>query len=342
MTKENIPQTMSLCVIALNEEAFLPALLENIRAQEYPHDLMEVVLVDSGSVDGTRKIMEDFRASEYGFSRVTVVDNPGKSQPAGWNVAIAASQGDVIARVDAHSVIPPEYSRILMEDLQAGEDVAGGKAARISCDESPWSRVLLEVENALFGCGISTSRLICRKQYASSLSFPVYRRSVFEKVGLFNETLVRTEDNEIHYRMRRAGYRLLMDPRVKVSLYARNSFPSMLRQKHQNGYWIGRTSLVCPRCLSPWHFAPVVFVVAVIVSAMLAICGVWQAAALLWVAYGGVVFLSTMRCIISDGFFSFLQLLLPVLFLSLHSVYGVGTLHGILDALRSGGKKENQ
>ena len=185
MMQEKAPQTISLCVIALNEEAFLPALLENIKAQEYPHDLMEVVLVDSGSVDATRRIMEDFGASCNGFSRVTVVDNPGKNQPAGWNVAIAASRGDVIARVDAHSVIPPEYSRLLMEDIQAGEDIAGGKASRISSDGSPWSRVLLEAENAMFGCGISTSRLICRKQYASSLSLPVYRRSVFEKVGLF-------------------------------------------------------------------------------------------------------------------------------------------------------------
>ena len=158
----------------------------------------------------------------------------------------------------------------------------------------------------------------------------------------FNETLVRTEDNEIHYRMRRAGYRLLMDPRVKVSLYARNSFPSMLRQKHQNGYWIGRTSLVCPRCLSPWHFAPALFLAAAVVSVILAICGIWQAAALLLAAYGGVVLLSTMQSIVADGFFSCLQFLLPFLFLSLHLVYGAGTFRGMFDVLRSEGKGINK
>ena len=97
-----------------------------------------------------------------------------------------------------------------------------------------------------------------------------YRREVFEKVGLFNENLGRTEDNEMHYRIRKAGYRLCYDPQIHSWQYVRSSVPGMMKQKYGNGEWVARTLGVCPGCLSIYHFVPFAFVLAIIVTTILA------------------------------------------------------------------------
>ena len=83
---------------------------------------------------------------------------------------------------------------------------------------------------------------------------------------LHNEALARTEDNEIHYRMRKAGFKLRFCPDIISYQHTRSSLPKMLKQKYANGYWIGKTSKVCPGCLSIYHFVPWAFVMAIIVT----------------------------------------------------------------------------
>ena len=118
----------------------------------------------------------------------------------------------------------------------------------------------------MFGSSIASYRNNPGKTYVKSLFHAAYRREVFEKVGFFNEELVRTEDNEIHYRMRKAGYKLCFDPDIISYQYTRSSLKAMLKQKYANGYWIGKTSKVCPKCLSIYHFVPFAFVSAIIAS----------------------------------------------------------------------------
>ncbi len=326
------PETLSLCVIALNEEAFLPSLLEDLRNQTYDHALTEIILVDSGSSDGTRALMEAFSAS-HDFRRVQIADNPGKTQPAGWNVALDAACCEVVARIDAHGRIPPDYSRLVMEDIRSGEDVVGGPCVRVAAKDRPWCRVLLEAENAMFGSGFSLSRRGRERRYVATVSKPAYRREVFRRVGRFNETLLRTEDNEIHYRIRQAGYRILLDPRIRTSLVSRCDLSSMLRQKHQNGYWVGRTFRVCPGCLSLYHFAPFFFLLALVSAFLLCIPGFCLPLIVLLILYGLFALGSMILSMIHDGFAP-LQFLLPVLFFLLHVTYGWGTCQGLLSGKR--------
>ena len=100
---------VSFCVVAYNEEEYLPSLFADICRQTYPREKIEVVLVDSGSGDRTRQLMEAFRDRESGFYGIQVLDNPGRIQAAGWNVAIRNFRGDVLARIDAHSKIPEDF-----------------------------------------------------------------------------------------------------------------------------------------------------------------------------------------------------------------------------------------
>ncbi len=324
---------LSVCIIAYNEENFLPRLLEDIKKQEYPHEFTEVVLIDGMSEDKTKAIMEAFKAEDNGFYNVQVLDNPARIQAAGWNVAIKNFTGDVLSRIDAHTHIPSDFSRKVMADIEQGENVVGGKRPCLVESDSKWSKMLLSTENALFGSSINSSRRSESKTYIKTMFHASYRREVFDKVGLFNEKLIRTEDNEMHYRIRQAGFRLLYDPEIVSYQYARSSLKRMIKQKFGNGYWIGLTVKVCPGCLSLYHFIPFVFVLAIIATSVIAASGFPWLSLLMWALYWLFAFVSMVIAMINDGF-SFAMLLMPFIFLILHVSYGIGTIAGLLDFKR--------
>ena len=227
---------LSVCIIAYNEENFLPRLLEDIKKQEYPHEFTEVVLIDGMSEDKTKAIMEAFKAEDNGFYNVQVLDNPARIQAAGWNVAIKNFTGDVLSRIDAHTHIPSDFSRKVMADIEQGENVVGGKRPCLVESDSKWSKMLLSTENALFGSSINSSRRSESKTYIKTMFHASYRREVFDKVGLFNEKLIRTEDNEMHYRMRVAGYKFYYDPSIVSWRRTRPTIGGLIKQKMLNGY----------------------------------------------------------------------------------------------------------
>ena len=156
--------TVSLCIIAYNEEKFLPNLLVDISNQTYPHELTEVVLVDGNSTDKTKSVMLDFQKSEHTFRSIQVVDNPKRIQAAGWNVAITHATCDVIIRIDAHTHIPAEFAEKNMRLQEQGEFVTGGVRPCVIEEPNAWKNTLLEVENSLFGSSIADSRHCTEKK----------------------------------------------------------------------------------------------------------------------------------------------------------------------------------
>ena len=323
-------ETVSLCVVALNEAKFLPNLLRDLENQTYPHEKTEIVLVDSGSSDDTRAIMEQFaREHRPDYLGIQVLPNPGGIQASGWNVAIRHFTGDVIIRIDAHTHIPAEFARKNMENLRGGEYVSGGIRPCVIENDTAWGRTLLETENSLFGSSVNISRRSRQKQYVKSLFHGAYRREVFEKSGVFSEQLLRTEDNEMHYRIRQNGYQICYDPEIVSYQYARSSLRRMIRQKYGNGYWIGLTLGVCPGCISLFHLVPFVFVLAILGTSALAALGWPLLSLLMWGAYGLFTLLGVL-CSILNGKATWLSWLMPVLFLILHVSYGIGTAVGLL------------
>lgn len=227
---------VSFCVIAYNEEKAISSLFNDIRNQDYPHDKMEVIFVNAMSEDRTRQLMEEFSKENNGFRRVVVLDNPKKIQAAGWNVAIKEAKGDIIMRIDAHTVIPKEFVSKNVECIQSGENVSGGPRPNIAEEDTPWKHTLLLAERSMFGSSIAPYRKGHHKSYVKSVFHGAYRREVFEKAGLFNENLGRTEDNEMHYRIREAGYKICYNPKIISYQHTRNTWSSMIRQKYGNGY----------------------------------------------------------------------------------------------------------
>lgn len=320
---------LSIGIVAYNEESFLPNLLNDMMLQKYPHELIEIVLIDSGSTDSTKSIMEKFKESKNDFYSIQILDNPKKIQAAGWNVAIRNFTGDVLARIDAHTKVTPEYSEQVMMNIKNGEMVVGGIRPCVIENTTPWSDTLLQVENSLFGSSINSSRRGQKKRYVKTMFHAAYKREVFDKVGLFNEKLLRTEDNEFHYRIRKAGYNLYYDPNIVSYQYSRNNFKKMIKQKYENGLWIGLTFKVCSGCISVYHMVPVAFVLAIIVTSLIAVYGVWQLSFLMWIMYGFFAVINTVISGIKNGFHVF-HILMPSIFLVLHISYGIGTFCGLL------------
>lgn len=320
---------VSFCVIAYNEEKNLKSLFSDIRNQDYPHEKMEIIFVDSMSTDGTQYLMKEFARENNGFDRVKILNNPKKIQAAGWNIAIREAKGDIILRIDAHTSIPQQFVTNSVKSIESGEWVTGGPRPNIVDGNTPWKHTLLLAEKSMFGSSIAPYRQSHHKTYVKSVFHGAYRREVFEKAGLFNENLGRTEDNEMHYRIRKAGYKICYDPQIVSYQHSRGTWKEMIRQKYGNGYWIGLTLGICPQCFSFYHFVPLFFVLAIAVCSVLALYGATIPLKCLIVLYVlANIIMSFLAACGEKKYFQYF--LLPIIFLSLHLAYGLGTLFGIL------------
>lgn len=330
-TRTEDVKTVSVGVVAYNEEAVIEKILADIVNQDYPHQDIEVILVDSASEDGTKKKLLDFaeKNAEYSFARVLVLDNPKRKQAAGWNIMIGQAQCDIVIRIDAHASIPTDFVRKNVALHQQGEMITGGPRPNIIDESTAWKETLFLAESSMFGSSIAPYRRQTGRHYVNSMFHAAYRRSIFEEVGVFNENLGRTEDNELHYRMRMAGYQFCYDPDIESFQHIRNTLSGMLKQKFGNGYWIGKTVKVCPGCLSIYHFVPFAFIFGIVLTTVLCVFHFPWLAIAMWSLYWLLALVMAVTGIVGRKKFLISDLLLPVLFLLLHITYGIGTLIGL-------------
>lgn len=323
--------TVSFAIVAYNEEKTLPRLLNDLAAQDYPHEKIEVLLVDSMSTDGTWALMERFAREHSDFLSVKLLKNEKKILPCGCNVMLENYTGDAIVRIDAHASIPADFVRKNVSLLQQGEMVCGGSRPNIIDENTPWKQTLLMAEQSMFGSGVAAYRASNQRRYVKSIFHGMYCREVYDTVGTYDERLTRTEDNDMSCRIRLAGYRLCYDPDIVSYQHTRSDLRGMVRQKYLNGYWIGRTMGINPRCFSLFHFVPFAFVLAILLTGVLALCGHPLLAELMWACYGVVAVGMSVLAAVQNENRSWHCLLLPFLFLLLHISYGVGTLVGLIE-----------
>ena len=328
---ENVWPSLSLCVIARNEETALPDLLRSILEQSYPHSAIQLLLIDSCSDDSTKQLMLSFK-NEHGkvFSEVLVLDNPGIRLANGWNVALEKVSCELVMRLDAHSEIPSDYIERCVSWIRKGEAICGGKVLNLPGSDSCEAIIANIAENSLFGGSIASFRHAEAPRYVSTLAFAVYRAVVFDDVGPFDTRLARTEDNEIHYRMRNAGYKFFYDPSIVSFRKTRSTVRGLIEQKYLNGFWIGMTLYVSPHCFSIYHFVPAAFVAALIASTLSAL--LWSAVPLvvLCVVYLAAIIAMTVASALVEEHNKALCIWLPVVFLLLHLAYGIGTIVGLI------------
>ena len=319
---------VSVVIGLLNEEKFLPRLIEDFKNQTYNHSKIELIFIDGMSKDKSWEILEDFKASNHDFYDVVLLKNPKVILSAGMNVGIKAARGECILKVDCHSHITENFIENNVKVIESGEDVCGGPRPNIIENEDGLSKTLLLVEENMFGSGIANYRKQTSKQYVSSVFQGMYKKEIFDKIGLLDEKVGRVEDNELHYRIRKNGYKIRYSNDILSYQYTRPTVNRMLKQKYSNGYWIGKVSHVYPKAFSIFHFVPFVFVLGIIFSLlMLPLTKLF--AVLLAVAYGLFTILVTLMTIINNKF-NATMLLIPILLFLVHFSYGLGTLVGLV------------
>lgn len=324
-------------VIAYNEQGNIETLLENLINQVYPHNKIEIILVDGMSKDETKLIMLDFQNKyQSEFLNIKVLDNEKRIQPCGWNIVINNATTEAIIRVDAHAIIPNDFVTQNVMCLETGEDVCGGTRTNIIDSDTFCAKSLLLAEVSMFGSGIAKYRNSSKKEYVNSVAHACYRKEVFDNVGLFNEKLLRSEDNDMHYRIRSKGYKICLEPKISSSYMTRNTFKNICKQKYGNGKWVGGTSKISPKIFSIYHFVPLLFILGIIFTTILALSSIVYPytlvlclpSVIMWGTYIALILFITTAIVIKNKNILFF-LSLPIIIFALHISYGIGTVVGI-------------
>jgi len=251
-----------------NEADYILQSLVALIEQDYSQDRMEIFVVDGMSTDNTRKIISDFSALHPQL-QIYILDNPGKIVPIGMNIALRQAKGKIIIRVDGHCNIAPDYVRKCVEHIQK-DNVDGVGGPMESIGETQMAKAIAIGMSSPFGVGNSAFRTTSgRSMLADTVPFPAYTRQIVERVGLYDEELVRNQDDEYNYRIRELGGKILLVDDVRSTYFSRTSLKGLWRQYYQYGFWKVRVLQKHPRQMSLRQFVPPALVASLLGSALL-------------------------------------------------------------------------
>jgi len=262
MVEIDLPM-VSVIAPCRNEARFIEKVIRTILENDYPSDLLEVLVVDGMSTDGTRDIVKKLCEQD---GRIRLLDNPQKIVPSAMNIGIKAARGEYIARIDCHSTYESSYLRKCISlARRTGADNAGGYWAILPGADTSVAKTIAVAAGTRFGVGNSVHRTGGTEQETDTVAFGTFRKEIFEKIGLYDERLVRNQDMELNYRIRQAGGRIIISPEIKVGYYSRATYRGLWQQSFNSGLWNPYTVwLAAGRGLSWRHFVPMFFVLGLI------------------------------------------------------------------------------
>ncbi len=290
-------------------------------------DQIEIILVDGMSTDGTREIGKRYQEL---YNNIRLIDNPGKIVPTGMNEALRLAKGNLIIRVDGHCVVEPDYVANCERHIQEhGLEGVGGPMRTVG--EDLISEVIALAMSSKFGVGNSSFRTESGlTKLADTVPFPAYTREIMQRVGLYDEELVRNQDDEYNYRIREAGGRILLAEDVRSTYYSRGTYGKLWKQYFQYGYWKVRVMQKHPLQMSLRQFVPPIFVLTICLAlvASLVFPWGWILLAALIGAYGIAALIASGMIAKSNGWH--LLGLIPLAFVIIHVSYGSGFLIGMV------------
>jgi glycosyltransferase involved in cell wall biosynthesis len=310
-----------------NEQGAVGACLDSFLRNATGETDVEILCVDGMSTDSTREIVQQRQQQD---ERIRLIENPRKIVPTGLNLAIRQSRGDFIMVVGCHAEYATDYiQRCLNVIARTGADHVGGYMTTLAGDATAPATAIAAATSSMFGVGNSSFRLSGPEREADTVPFGMYRREVFEKIGLYDERLVRNQDIELNWRLRKAGGRIIISPEIKLSYYNRATFRGLWQQAFNNGLWNPYTVWLTGGGLSLRHFVPMFFVFGLTGLAV----GAFFWSPLRWVLLGYVLTYLLGACAFAARA-SRAQRVSMVLvlwsFIVLHTAYGLGSLWSVL------------
>lgn len=321
---------VSVIIPCRNEERFIGKCLDSIIDNDYPKELLEVLIVDGISDDSTMGIVEKY-ADKYPY--INSYENPRKIVPTALNIGIEKSRGEIIIRMDAHNIYEKNYISQCVQYLEEyGADNVGGLWITLPGNNSLLGNAIALAISHPFGVGNAHYRIGTKKpKYVDTVPFGCYRRDVFSRIGLFDEQLVRNQDDEFNLRLIKNGGKILLVPTIVSYYYARDSLKKIARMFYQYGYFKPLVARKIGSVLTWRQLIPSVFVSSLLFFGLLSLFFYgfrWIFYPLL-ALYGFLnVYFSLSVAIKTDFRHAFL---LPLIFSTVHFSYGIGYLRGIWD-----------
>lgn len=316
---------VSVIVPIRNEREYIQNCLTSILKSDWPADQMEVLVIDGASDDGTIEIVQAIAKND---SRLKLMHNPRRIQTVALNLGIDAAVGDMVLRVDGHAEVEPDFVSQSVKALVDHPECwcAGGMVETVN--DTVLGKVIAAATSCPIGVGNSQFRIGTFEGYVDTVPFPIYWKWVFDRIGNFDEELVRNEDDELNARVVEHGGKIYLTPAIRSRYFSRSSFAKLWKQYYQYGVWRIRT--VQKRgSASVRYLVPLAFVMCVILSLTMAaifpVTAIWVAgcAALYFVG----LLVGAMMVSRRTGWFGFVTS--PIVFAILHFSYGLGSLFGV-------------
>ena len=320
---------VSLIIPSFNEERFIGPLLDQLLMQDYPHERFEILVADGVSTDKTREIVLDYTQKHSG---IRLLINEKRYVPFALNMGIRTAKGELIIILGAHAQYPGNYiSNLVNASSALKADLVGGICIASPADQSIKSLAIAKALSCPFGIGSSGFRTGANSvKKVDSVAFGCYRREVFEKVGYFDETLIRNQDDELSARIIKANGSIYMVPGVKATYYTRSKIKEVIRMFYQYGFFKPLVSMKTGKLTTLRQVIPPAFVLFLVVTS----------AGFFFDKLSGLALAGGMAVyFLADMYFTVklaidcsnwrLLLYLPWLFFVIHCCYGWGYLRGI-------------
>ena len=330
MIKESMHPFVTLIIPSFNEEKFIVPLLENILHQDYPRDQLEVFIIDGLSSDRTQKIIEEYHQR---YPYIQMLLNEMRFVPFALNIGIRKSRGEVIIRMDAHSEYPTNYISVLVKYLfELNADNVGGIWKTKPANDSPKAISIAITLSSIFGVGNSNYRLGVREiRKADTVPYGCFRKSLFDKIGLFDEELLRNQDDEFNARIIENGGSIYLIPDIAITYFARPDISSLVKMLFQYAYFKPLVNKKLKKPATIRQFIPPLFVLFLLLGWMV----IFLFPALIFLYIGGLG-----TYLLFDLFFTAKSMrdhkkvhplfYLPWIFFLQHMSYGFGYLAGTI------------
>jgi len=321
---------ISVILPSRNESNYISDTVDSIINQDYPKGRIEIIVADGMSDDGTRDIIQDYQKI---YPNIKLIDNPERIVPTGFNRALNVARGKFIIRVDGHTKIKNNYFNKCIELLEKKDalNVGGLMNAKGTgiIDE-----IVSNATSSRFGIGNAQFHYSMKGNWVDTVYMGAWKRKVFEKIGGFDEELIRNQDDEFNFRLIQDGGKIWLDPSIKSVYHPRNSLNKLFKQYFQYGFYKIRVMQKRKGFVSWRHLVPGIFVFSLLVSMLLLpmshfpfyliVCS-YLLANLIATLIESVKLLSqsTIQIIYSI-------ILTPITFFTIHFSYGLGFLMGLI------------
>lgn len=227
-------EKISVIIPCRNEAKYIERCLNSIIKANYPQDLVEVFVIDGMSTDNSSQIIERYTKK---YNNVFIVKNLKRSTPHGLNLGIKKSNSEIIVILGAHAEISTNFFSECINGLKSDVSIGciGGPIENVYDDDK--GKIISWAVSSPFGVGNAYFRTGSKSGFVDTVAFGAYKKEVFIKIGLFDEELIRNQDDEFNYRVKKAGYKIFLNEKIRVLYYVRSSFHKLSKQYFQYGYW---------------------------------------------------------------------------------------------------------